>query len=400
MNLLVVSTWLPYPPDNGSRLRAYQLLRRLSLRHRVTLLAFGVPRAQDDLGPLRACCERVEVVAPTPLNGGRLRARGLLSSVPRYFLETDSTRMRALVAGYAERHDAAIALQVNAALYLSGYPGVPRVFEEVEVGGYRDAPLAEPSAVRRARRRLTRWKYERFVRRLVDEFDRSTVVSDAERGHLLEMGCDPDRIEVVPNGASAPEALPPRTPVAGRLIYPGSVTYAANLDAVRYFVHQVFPLVRRARPEATFVVTGSTDGVDVDDLAARDGVSFTGRLPQVESMLSESAACVVPLRAGGGTRLKVLQAMALGTPVVSTRKGIEGLDVEPGRDVLVADDSPAFAAHVLRVLGEPALAGALSANGHRLVRDRYGWEAIGDALDAVVERAAAAHASRRAAPRA
>jgi glycosyltransferase involved in cell wall biosynthesis len=90
--------------------------------------------------------------------------------------------------------------------------------------------------------------------------------------------------------------------------------------------------------------------------------------------------------------------MALGTPVVSTRKGIEGLDLEPGRDVLVADDSRAFAAHVLRVLGEPALAGALSINGHRLVRDRYGWDAIGDALDAVVRRAAAAHASRRAAP--
>ena len=86
-------------------------------------------------------------------------------------------------------------------------------------------------------------------------------------------------------------------------------------------------------------------------------------------MLSESAACVVPLRVGGGTRLKVLQAMALGTPVVSTRKGIEGLEVEPGREVLVADDSPAFAAGVLRVLNEPALANALSTAGHRLVRE-------------------------------
>ena len=115
-------------------------------------------------------------------------------------------------------------------------------------------------------------------------------------------------------------------------------------------------------------------------------------------MLSESAACVVPLRVGGGTRLKVLQAMALGTPVVSTRKGIEGLEVEPGRDVLVADDGPAFAADVLRILNEPALVDALSTAGHRLVRDRYGWDAIGGALESVVQRAVADHASRRATP--
>jgi glycosyltransferase involved in cell wall biosynthesis len=398
MNLLVVSTWLPYPPDNGSRLRAYQLLRHLARRHTLTLLAFGEPGAPADLDTLRSLCAHLEVVPPTRLSGGRLRTRGLLSPVPRYFLQTESRQMRSLVAAHVDRHDAAIALQVHAARYLSGCPGVPRVFEEVEVGTYRDAPPAGTSPLGRARRRLTWWKYRRFVRGLVDEFDKSTVVSEVERGHLLTIGCDPDRVAVVPNGADAAEVLPPRTPVAGRLIYPGPVTYPANLDAVRYFVREVFPLVRRARPDATFVVTGSTGGVDLGDLAARDGVSFTGRLPQVESMLSESAACVVPLRVGGGTRLKVLQAMALGTPVVSTRKGIEGLEVEPGREALVADDGPAFAAGVLRVLNEPALANALSTAGHRLVRSRYGWDAIGDALERVVQRAVADHASRRATP--
>jgi glycosyltransferase involved in cell wall biosynthesis len=306
--------------------------------------------------------------------------------------------MRSLVAAHVNRHDAAMAIQVDAARYLSECPGVPRVFEEVEVGTYRDAPPAGASPLGRARRRLTWSKYGRFVRGLVDEFDRSTVVSEEERGHLVAIGCDPDRVAVVPNGADAAEVLPPRTPVAGRLIYPGPVTYAANLDAVRYFVREVFPLVRRARPDATFVVTGSTGGVDLGDLAALDGVSFTGRLPDVESKLSESAACVVPLRVGGGTRLKVLQAMALGTPVVSTRKGIEGLEVEPGREALVADDGPAFAAGVLRVLNEPALANALSTAGHRLVRGRYGWDAIGDTLERVVQRAVADHASRRATP--
>ena len=177
MNLLAVSTWLPYPPDNGSRLRAYQLIRQLARRHTLTLLAFGEPRAPADLDALRALCGHVEVVPPTPLNGGRLGMRGLLSPVPRYFLQIDSVQMRSLVSAQVDRHDAAIALQVNAARYLSGCPGVPRVFEEVEVGTYRDAPPAETSPLRRIRRRVTWSKYGRFVRRLVGEFDRSTVVS-------------------------------------------------------------------------------------------------------------------------------------------------------------------------------------------------------------------------------
>ncbi|MFO7691888.1 MAG: glycosyltransferase [Vicinamibacterales bacterium] len=395
MNLLVVSSWCPYPPDNGSRQRAWNLLRSLTRRHRVTLLAFGGTGPAQDLDGLQSCCAHVEIVPTSTPEGTHMRLRGLLSPVPRHFRQTESAPMRALVAAHLRRHDAAIALQVDAARYLAGCTGLPRVFEEVELGAYRDESLPRAPAFRRMRRRLTRWKYERFVRRLVDAFDGSTVVSDPEREHLLELGCDPDRIAVVPNGADAAAALSSREPVAGRLIYPGPVTYPANLDAVRHFVRDVFPIVRRARPDATFVVTGDMDGVAVGELAAVGGVSFTGRLPDVGPMLATSAACVVPLRIGGGTRLKVLHAMAVGTPVVSTRKGIEGLAIEPGRDALVADNSPAFAAQVLRVLSDPALSGALAMNAHRLVRGRYGWDAIGGALEDALQRAVSTHGRRK-----
>ena len=395
MKLLVVSTWLPYPPDDGSRVRAYHLLRHLARRHTVTLLSFGVPGSPDHLAALRSLYDHVEVVPPTRLNGNRLRKRGLLSPMPRYLVQTESARMKALVAAHVLQHDAAVSLQVNAAPYLAGWPEVPRIFEEVEVGVYRDACLQDTTVLRRWRRRLTCWKVQRFVRGLVNSFDRSTVVSVMERDHLVAVGCDRNRIAIVPNGTNAADVLPPRACRASQLIYPGSVTYSANLDAVRYFVREILPLVRRVRPDVTFVVTGSTDGVDIGDLAAQEGVSFTGRLPDVDAVLAESAACVVPLRIGGGTRLKVLQAMALGTPVVSTGKGIEGLEVEPERHVLVGDGGPAFGAQVLRLLSAPALAGVLSKNGYGLVRERYGWEAIGGMFERVVEGAVADHASRQ-----
>jgi len=110
MNLLVVSTWLPYPPDNGSRVRAYQLLRHFGRRHTLTLLAFGESGSPADLDTVRSLCAHLEVVPPTRPSGGRLRTRGLLSPVPRYFLQTESAQMRALVAVHVNRHDAAMAL--------------------------------------------------------------------------------------------------------------------------------------------------------------------------------------------------------------------------------------------------------------------------------------------------
>ena len=173
--------------------------------------------------------------------------------------------------------------------------------------------------------------------------------------------------------------------------------FDANLDAVRYFVREVFPQIRQARPDATFWVTGATDGIDLSDLE-QPGVTFTGRLPEVDSIIASSAACVVPLRLGGGTRLKVLQAMALGVPVVSTPKGIEGLDVEPERHVLVGASAADLATHTLRILDDPAVGRRIATRALRLVRERYDWDPIAESLDRVIHEAVRAHSSLRGRP--
>jgi len=397
MRLLVVSTWLPYPPDNGSRVRAYHLLKRLSQRHTITLLSFGSVRDLDVLAPLKMLCERLEVVPRTPLRDSRLGRRGLFSTVPRYYVQTDSAEMRRLVAGSVKEHDAAIGMQVDAARYLAAHPEIPRVFEEAEVGVLRDRYVREAKLLPRLRHGMTWWKFRRFVRGLVNRFDRTTVVSAVERDHLCAIGCDSSRVAIVPNGTMLPEAAAIRRRHDNRLIYPGAVTYFANLDAVRYFVRDVLPLVRCQRSDVSFLVTGRTEGADTGDLACVPGVTFAGCLPDIDEAISESAVCVVPLRMGGGTRLKVLQAMALGTAVVSTSKGIEGLDLEPGRHVLVADSPSAFAAQVLRLLGDDNLRNQLVEASAALVRDRYTWDRIGEVLEGVVNEAVEEHAARRSA---
>src|SRR4030042_3095323 len=153
-------------------------------------------------------------------------------------------------------------------------------------------------------------------------FDACTVVSEGER--MLVKGFAPSQcvIGVVPNGVDlASYAGDFGSPKPGTLIYPGGLTYDANLDAMRYFLHQIFPLVRAQHPGVRLSITGRYDGVPVEQLPLGENIDLTGYIPDIRPAIAESWACIVPLRGGGGTRLKILEALALGPTVVSPRQG-------------------------------------------------------------------------------
>jgi polysaccharide biosynthesis protein PslH len=389
MRVLVTSSWFPYPADNGSKLRAFHLLQELAKRHTVTLLSFAEAHeaSTGDTGRLKECCETVTIVRGHPFKHGRLRSGDLFSPTPRSLARTFSLDMERRVEELLPGHDLAIGLQVGAALYLRRVDTVARVFEEVEVTWLLAQMDGERRVTSRARLALTWWKYRRFVRDTVARLERTTVVSEVERDALIRIGCDPERVKVVPNGVARSDLARPCELRLPRLVYPGAMTYSANHDAVRWFVTGCWPLIRRARPELSFVVTGSTTGVDIRDLAACDGVSFTGHVPDVKGVVARSAACVVPLRLGGGTRLKILEAMALGTPVVSTTKGAEGLAVTPEEDILIGDRPETFASQVIRLLDDPLLAERMARNGRDLVDGSYTWDKIGEDLETVLQEA-------------
>lgn len=390
MNLLVLSTWFPFPPDNGSKLRAFNLLRELARHHRVTLLSFGEaePVAEPRIAALAEYCASVQIVPRTAFHEGSLTRRGFLSPVPRAYVQGYSREMADAVRRAAPGHDAAVAFAVTAGLYFLDNGSIPVVLEEAEVAVIRDQVRAA-HGLGRLRRRLTWWKYARFVRALTRRASFTTVVSEAERAILEDIGCEPRRLAVVPNGVDAADLDWPRTEAdADRLIYPGALTYFANLDAMQWFTREVLPMLLRERPATRLWVTGASDEASRDALGAHGAVTLTGYLPDVRPAIAASAACVVPLRIGGGTRLKILQSMALGTPVVSTSKGAEGLDVTDGRDILIADSPGDFASQVLRVLTDPALGARLAAAARALVRERYTWAGSGTILNEIVERSA------------
>lgn len=391
MRILVVSSWFPEPPTNGSKLRAFHLLTQLSSRgHRVTLLSFAESGEAAQASALGGLCDDIEIVPGNPHKASRsLPALALFNRMPRSYATTYSRPMAGRIAARWRDHDALLALQVGAALYIDKRIGIPSVFDEAEVGVILERYRSERHPLRQTRHGLTWWKYAGFIRTLSRLATRTTTVSDVERQYLIDAGCDGARIDVVPNGVDSRllDVIPPDVPADAPLIYPGAITYGANLDAVTYFTTDIVPRLTAQHPRMRLQVTGDTGSVDTGPLVAAGAVEFTGRVTSVTPLVQSARMCVVPLRVGGGTRLKILEALALGTPVVSTSKGIEGLDLKPEDDVLIGDDPEAFARQVIRLRNDNDLRARLSARGRQTVAQRYVWKLVGDALEQTLQRA-------------
>lgn len=398
MRILALSEWFPYPPHNGARMRVHNLLRQLSGQHEIVLLAFADgPVASSHIREVRTYCQRVELVLLRHYRPQRLKVlRGLFSPVPRSLVATHSPEMEALVKRTTahEPFDVIVAFAIGpgggTARYVKELDGTPRIIEDLETSIIKDRITIQPDWHRRQRLRLTWWKLRHYTAQLLRSMDGCTVASAKERDLLLSVAPGYGPLDVIPNGvdlARYDENFGPKEPHT--IVFPGALTYNANLWAMEFFLTEIFPQVKTLSPGTELYITGGYDGVPVGEAFRQAGVTLTGYLEDVRPRIALSAVCVVPMTVGGGTRLKILEAMALGTPVVSTAKGAEGLEVTSGEDILIADDPEDFAEAVARVMNDEELCERLIQNGRRLVREKYDWEAIGERLNHFLERVAA-----------
>jgi glycosyltransferase involved in cell wall biosynthesis len=388
MRLLVLSAWCPFPADNGTKLRKLHLLRGLARHHQIDLLAFApeLPGASA-LDQLQRICDRVELLPESPFTERPIgRLRQALSTQPRSILAHHSPEMVAAVRRrVAEPYDLVIAFEVHMAPYALELPRIPRLLEEVELAALQDQYAGQEHLLQRLRYGLTWWKTRRYVRSLLEHFAAATVVSQRELALLQPLAPRHLRLAVVPNGVDTAVCNGEYgVPEPNTLIYPGALAYDANFDAVSYFARAVLPRIRTVRPNARLRITGHARPEQVAALTT-DGLEFTGYLDDVRPAVANAWAEVVPLRKGGGTRLKVLESLALGTPVIATSKGVEGLDLVPERDFLLADTPDDFAAQTLRLLGSPALRNDLAQAG-RSVAVRYDWRVSIGALEQLISQ--------------
>lgn len=403
MKILFLSTWFPYPPNQGSKIRAYYLLKSLTERHEVALVTYE----DVDLDPawvehIRQLCAQVEIVQRKPFAASKGKTLlGWLSPLPSAVVGMHAPEMAERVKQVAQAWvpDCVVALTFVTAPYALEACEAPKVLDidNFMARMLQEAiPLAE-SPTGRFRRWLAYRKFLGYERRIYPKFDLCLAVTESDRGQVLQqMPLKPEQVIVAPNGVDTRynrlEAVPP---LPNSLIFNGALTYSANYDAVAYFLAEIFPTILRQAPGARLRVTGGTQGVDLDALRLDGQVELTGYLPDIRPAVAESWACVVPLRMGGGTRLKILEAMALGTPVISTPKGAEGLEVQDGVHLLLADNASEFAAQVLRLLGSPELRDSLRRNAARLVAEKYEWSLIGAGFCQAVEQMVGAKKARK-----
>jgi glycosyltransferase involved in cell wall biosynthesis len=395
MNILFLSTWFPFPPDNGSKIRAYYLLKALGAAHRVTLVAFAPGRDSEPY--IEHLGDTALHVHPVPEDVYRYvdlpRAVKFFSPISLAFWPSAAMRCQIEEVARSQAFDAVVAVQTPVAGYALRFPDMPKILDVDTALSYQmyESYAAQERLPARGLAWLTWQKAHLYDRWVFSKFDACTVVADWERDFLRAMvRSSSSSVEIFPNGVdcthnhSGLAETQPHT-----LVYNGALTYSANYDAMQYFLAEIYPLIQRQLPDVTLTITGSTKGVDLDGLRLDESVHLTGYVDDVRQPVARSAACVVPIRQGGGTRLKILEAMALGTPVVATSKGAEGLDMIDGEHLLIADAPDAFAEAVVNVLRDTELRRRLATHARALVEARYDWGPIGQQFVELVEEVTA-----------
>lgn len=325
MHILFLSRWFPYPPNNGSKLRIYNLLRGLAKHHQITLLTFSdQSHTPEEIGELHSFCEAVEVIPLKAFDPKSWRAQlGFLSTKPRSVIDTYSLPMEQAIERIVSRKqiDLVIASQIDMAIYGNAFYGLPALFEEVEVGVIYEQFIKANSFKHRMRSGLTWTKHRRYLATLLRNFHVCTVVSQREQQLLREEVHLNTPIEVIPNCVdTADYAGFDQTPAPNSLIFTGSFSYYPNYEAMNWFLGEVYPLVQAAVPEVNLSITGNHGN---RPLPPATNVELTGFVDDVRPLIKSAWAGIVPLHTGGGTRLKILEAMALRTPVIATdRKSV------------------------------------------------------------------------------
>jgi polysaccharide biosynthesis protein PslH len=392
MKLLVLTPQLPYPPRQGTTIRNFFLLKHLAARHRVDLLTFLAPDEQLTAdNPLHQLCGRVAAL-PQPLRRSAQRALDTLRSpLPDMALRLEDAAMHRQVRSWlaGEQYDLVQIEGIEMAQYglgITGGAGRPLVVFDDHNCEYllqkRNAltDLRQPARWAAAGYSLIQWqKLLRYEAEVCRQAQLVLAVSTADQAALQAIAPEV-AVTVIANGIE-PEAYTPAPPPAPappfRLLFTGKLDYRPNIDAALWFGRTVLPQIQAVEPEVVFEIVGRNPHPRLATLRTNPAVTLTGEVPDVRPYLASATVCLIPMRVGGGTRLKALEAMAAGKAIVSTRLGIEGIPVTHGQELLLADTPADYAAAVLRLIDDAraggALAGQLGQCARTLVETHYSW---------------------------
>jgi len=384
MNVLLLTQVLPYPPDSGPKVKTWGVIKYLATDHSITLASFVRGDQSSDVKALRRYCASVHTVpmVRTVRQDALAFLRSVVSSEPWMMVRDDRAQMRDLVdrLSRSTRFDVVHADQLNMAQYALRVQGAERILDLHNALWVLYRRVAANTRIGLGRAVLERdWRLlKRYEGRMVQAFDHVLAVSDEDRDALVEAAGARSHITVIPIAVDTDEVgVVPRSPGARHVLHIGTMYWPPNIDGLTWFVRHVYPLIRAARPDVALDLVGARPPASFVALARRDPtISVPGYVEDVTPILARAGVFVVPLLAGGGMRVKILNALAQGLPIVSTSIGAEGIAVTPGVDILLADDAPSFAQAVVRVLDDAALAERLGAAARRTAVERYDYRVV------------------------
>lgn len=404
MHILFLTQIIPYPPDSGPKVKTWHVLRYLLGRgDQVTLISFVRTEEEQHISALRA--QGLEVIS-VPMRRSRIKdigylARSLITGESFLIARDNLAEFRKIVQEQVEQnkidviHADQLTMAQFATLHQGGYHPA-RIF---------DAHNAVWTIVERMAENLP-WFFRPLARietsrvldfetKTVSEFEHTLAVSEIDRSALLsalgsngEKAMVESKITVIPIAVDTRQLQPLlRQENSKRIVTLGTLHYPPNADGIRWFLNEVFPHVIAEEPGAHLTIIGKNPPVDFLEQAEHDAVHMrvTGYVEELDPYLAEAAIMVVPVRAGGGMRVRILEAFARGIPVVTTTVGLEGIDAHDGQEVIVRDDPLSFARAVVDLLRQPERQAQLADAGRRLAVDRYDWQAALKTLDGVYD---------------
>lgn len=383
MKVLLLTQVLPFPPDSGPKVKTWNVLKYLARHHEVTLVSFVRGDQQADIEQLRPYCHAIHTVQIKrgPLPDGVAMLQSFANHQPWMMVRDDRAEMRALIDHLCAetQFDVAHADQLNMAQYAARVRGARKILDAHNALWLLYKRLAETMRPGPKKWLLERdWRLlKEYEGRLCREFDGLLAVSEEDAVALRSAAGTDLAITVIPIAVDTDELpVAVRQPQAQHLLHIGTMYWPPNIDGMQWFIQDAYNQIRAARPDVVLDVVGSRPP---QELTAYNGnghnINVTGYVADVQPYLEQCGVFIVPLRAGGGMRVKILEALARGLPLVTTSLGCEGIAVKHGQHVLIADTPQEFTQAVLSLLNDRALADKLGRNGRALIEDTYDYRA-------------------------
>lgn len=382
MNILYIAHRIPYPPNKGDKIRSFHEIEYLSKRHTIHLACLlDDPEDLRYMEDLKKYCATVHLVQ---INKRRAKIRSLLALASRsplslaYFYSTELKQV--IDQLLQEQHfDLIFVFSSSMVQFVSKVTNIPQVVDLVDVdsdkwlqyAGYTAGPQAWVYRIEGKRLQV----YEKRITRQVKQCILASRKEVELLSDLLKDKTVHPKITAIPNGVDL-EYFHPTSENCDptMIVFTGAMDYFPNVDGVLFFSREVLPIIQEKIPDVKFRIVGRDPDKRIRKLANNKSISVTGTVADVRPYLASARVSVAPLRMARGIQNKILEAMAMGVPVVATSKAFEGIEAEPGEDLLIADDPAAFAQCVIEVLRKDLLHQSLSERGRRRMELTHNWD--------------------------